>query len=205
MGRPISYKPEQLLGDVTELFWRKGYFATSVADLVKTTGLNPGSIYNAYGNKVGLLEASLEFYGDRSIKRARKSMGQSPNIEKAVSGFFQRLIDSMVEDPDAKGCFLVNTWLELASHNVSIKSRIQSIFDGIEREFREALVRAQTRGGLKQEANPQVLAKYLMMSIWGLRVMGRMNPERAQLEAVANQSMAALRAVVVKHDFDLAL
>ena len=205
MGRPISYKPEQLLGDVTELFWRKGYFATSIADLVKTTGLNPGSIYNAFGNKMGLLEASLEFYGDRSIKRARKSLSQSPDVEKAISAFFQRLIDSMVEDPDAKGCFLVNTWLELASHNESIKPRIQSIFDGIEREFSEALISAQNRGDLKKDANPQTLAKYLMMSIWGLRVMGRMNPEKAQLEAVANQSMAALREVMVQHDFDLAL
>ena len=204
MGRPTGFKQEQLLGDVTTLFWRKGFFSTSIADLVSTTGLNPGSLYNSFGNKLGLLDAAVEFYGQRSIKRARKSMNQYPSIERSVEAFFQLLIDSMLEDPDAKGCFLVNTWLEMAAHEEAIKARIQAIFDQIEQEFCDALSAAVTRGELNDDADPVALAKYLMMTIWGLRVMGRMNPDRAQLEQSAKYSMIALRVMVTRHDFDLA-
>jgi TetR/AcrR family transcriptional repressor of nem operon len=88
MGRPASFDPQQLLGDVTELFWKQGYFATSVADLGELTGLNPGSIYNAFGNKRGVLVASLDHYGRRSIERARTAMRGNDDIQQAIANFF---------------------------------------------------------------------------------------------------------------------
>jgi TetR/AcrR family transcriptional repressor of nem operon len=115
------------------------------------------------------------------------------------------MIEAIVEDKDAKGCFLVNTWLETAAHDDEIKAHIQTIFDCVETEFRDALVRAQKRGDIQQDADLSVLSKYLMMTIWGLRVRGRMMPNEAELRSMVDQALAAIRQVSVKRDYDLAL
>ncbi|MEH6625451.1 MAG: TetR/AcrR family transcriptional regulator [Motiliproteus sp.] len=205
MGRPASFKPQDLMEDITALFWRQGYFATSVADLGETTGLNPGSLYNAFGNKRGVLTASLEYYGRRSVDRARKALQQTDDIELAINGFFDALIDAVIEDEDAKGCFLVNTWLETAAHDDEVKAQIQRIFDGVEEQFRNALSRAQKRGMISSEADIPVLSQYLMMTIWGLRVKGRMVQNRELLQAMVEQATSAIRQVVITKDYDLAL
>ncbi len=206
MGRPASYDRDQLLDEVTELFWRQGYYSTSVTDLVKTTRLNPGSLYNAFENKQGLLQASLTWYGRRSISRARQAMQQCRDIESAVRDFFSTLVDAMIADPEARGCFLVNIWLEVACHDDAIRTQLQAIFGRIEQEFRDAFIQARKRGELKQSCDPEVLASYLMMSIWGLRVMSRGRPGREQLEAMVEQVMHAVRAASAsRDDYDVAL
>lgn len=205
MGRPASFKPQELLGDITELFWRQGYFATSVADLGETTGLNPGSLYNAFGNKRGVLVASLEYYGRRSIDRARTALQDQDDIEQAIKGFFDVMIDVIVKDEDAKGCFLVNTWLETASHDDEIKAQIQRIFDSVEEQFHSALLDAQKRGRISSTADISVLSQYLMMTIWGLRVKGRISPDRQQLQSMVYQATEAIRQVTISQDYDLAL
>ncbi len=205
MGRPASFNPQELLGDITELFWRQGYFATSVADLGETTGLNPGSLYNAFGNKRGVLIASLEYYGRRSVDRARLALQQQDDIELAISHFFDVMIDAIIDDNDAKGCFLVNTWLETAAHDDEVKAQIQRIFDSVEEQFRNALFSAQKRGNISSTADISVLSQYLMMTIWGLRVKGRMVSDREQLQAMVQQATSAVREVVISKDYDLAL
>ncbi len=205
MGRPASFKPQELLGDITELFWRQGYFATSVADLGETTGLNPGSLYNAFGNKRGVLMAALDYYGRRSIDRARNALQNQDDIEQAIKGFFDLMIDVIVEDEDTKGCFLVNIWLETASHDDEIKAQIQQIFDSVEAQFHDALLDAQKKGKISTTANIPVLSQYMMMTIWGLRVKGRITPERPVLEAMVHQATEAIRQVTISRDYDLAL
>ncbi|MCW8884023.1 MAG: TetR/AcrR family transcriptional regulator [Motiliproteus sp.] len=202
MGRPASFDPQQLLGEVTELFWKQGYFATSVADLGELTGLNPGSIYNAFGNKRGVLVASLDHYGRNSIERARTALRGSDSIDQGIGNFFDLMIAAILEDKDAKGCFLVNTWLETAAHDEEIKAHIQTIFNAVEEEFLSAFKRAQKRGEIAKDADLQVLSQYMMMTIWGLRVKGRMMPNRRDLQAMVQQAMTAVRQVMLKDDSD---
>ncbi len=205
MGRPVSFDRDQIVEDVTALFWRQGYLATSVADLVATTGLNPGSLYNAFDNKQGLLIAALDHYGHQSIQWVSNAMQQQGDIELAVQGFFDMLLDAMAGDPDAKGCFLVNCWLETAAHDVEVKDHISGMLDSIERVFFEAFQQAQKRQQIKADADPRVLAKFIMMSLCGLRVMSRMNPERSQLSAVVDQAMIVIKAALTESEYESAL
>ncbi len=62
MARPREFDRDQVVDRAVEVFWRQGFEATSIQDLVEATGLNRGSLYNTFGDKAGLFEAALERY-----------------------------------------------------------------------------------------------------------------------------------------------
>ena len=90
MPRPPGYQRSTVLGRATELFWRRGYGATSVADLVTATGLKPGSLYAAFGSKKGLFLEVLAQYNSgkfclfRDGTRRRFSTLRSRVLKSAI-------------------------------------------------------------------------------------------------------------------------
>src|SRR4051794_23423223 len=64
MGRPRGFDPDAVVDAAVEVFWRKGYEGASMADLCAATGLRPGSIYAAWGSKLGLFSAAVDRYVD---------------------------------------------------------------------------------------------------------------------------------------------
>ncbi|MEU9005459.1 helix-turn-helix domain-containing protein, partial [Streptomyces sp. NPDC048551] len=63
MPRPREFEPERVLDAAMLRFWERGYQATSIEDLVKATGVKPGSIYSVFpGGKRALFVKSLERY-----------------------------------------------------------------------------------------------------------------------------------------------
>jgi TetR/AcrR family transcriptional repressor of nem operon len=54
MARPAEFDRNDVLNKAMDVFWRTGYTATSVSDLVHATNLKPGSLYAAFNSKRGL-------------------------------------------------------------------------------------------------------------------------------------------------------
>jgi TetR/AcrR family transcriptional repressor of nem operon len=52
-----------------EVFWTKGYEATSLDDLCEATGLSRSSLYAAFGDKRDMLFKSLDLYVERRAAR----------------------------------------------------------------------------------------------------------------------------------------
>ncbi len=72
MARPREFDVDAVLDRATELFWARGYEATSVQELVDTLGVNRASLYATFGDKAQLFEAVLQPLrraGERSIAR----------------------------------------------------------------------------------------------------------------------------------------
>ncbi|HEY5717122.1 MAG TPA: TetR/AcrR family transcriptional regulator [Motiliproteus sp.] len=194
MGRPAAFDRELVVDQVTDLFWKKGYLGTSIADVVSATALKPGSIYNSFDSKQQLLMAALERYANESILRVRHSIQQNRQLQTALEQLLTDLITLAVDDPDAKGCLMLNIWLEMAAHDRVIAGYVEGIFTRIEAQIFEALEHAHTQGELRSDSDPRLLAKYLMMSIWGMQVMSRQRPPREVLEALVNQALMPIRA-----------
>src|ERR1700761_2872773 len=64
-GRPRSFCTDTALDRAMTVFWRKGYEGASLAELTEAMGINPPSLYAAFGNKEGLFRAVLERYDAR--------------------------------------------------------------------------------------------------------------------------------------------
>lgn len=192
MARPIQFERDQVLDQAMHAFWDQGYCATSMSQLVKATGLNPGSIYAAFKSKEGIFMAALDHYGEASVKRIRRSIDSADNPLDGIRSYFRQLAATAADPAAKRSCFLVNTVLELARQNPKVQQRINHHFAAVESCFVEALTAACDGGRLSPDTDTAALAAFLMSSIWGLRVLGATDPSAARADAVVNQVLRLL-------------
>jgi len=168
-----------------QAFWAKGYKATSLDDLCEATGLSRSSLYAAFGGKRALLHRSIERYGEQGVARISAALACPLPVREAIAGFVHDLIDRIVEGPGRRGCFIGNCAAELARQDRVTAARVRHSLERIEGLFHDALARARARGELATDADIRSLARFLVAGIQGLRLVGKANPDRAALEAIA--------------------
>ncbi len=171
MARPAEFDRDQVLDRAMQAFWDEGYCATSMATLTRTTELNPGSLYAAFKSKEGLFLATLDHYGKRSAEEIGHALSASNSPLEGVRSFLGRIAATAAEPDARRSCFLVNTILEVARHNPTVRERISYYLELIEGLFRQSLESARMRGELSADKDPAALAAFIMTSIWGLRVL----------------------------------
>lgn len=194
MARPVQYDREEILDKAMQTFWDQGYCATSMATLVETTDLKPGSLYAAFESKQGLFLATLDHYGARSAAKIRAHLSEAESPLEAIDAYFDRLADDIEKRRGKTSCFLVNTVLELSQRDAQIRKRINRHFGNIESAFVDALQDARARGELKAAADCGALATFLMSNIWGLRVLAGTKPTPGRARQVVGLVKQALRA-----------
>ena len=194
MARPVQYDREEILDKAMQTFWEQGYCATSMATLVETTDLKPGSLYAAFESKQGLFLATLDHYGARSAEKIRAHLSEAESPLEAIDAYFDRLADDIEKRRGKTSCFLVNTVLELSQRDAQIRKRINRHFGNIESAFVDALQDARARGELEAGTDCGALATFLMSNIWGLRVLAGTKPAPGRARQVVGLVKQALRA-----------
>ena len=196
MARTTEFNRNDVLHNAMNTFWQKGYSMTSIPNLVSSTKLNPGSIYAAFNSKEGLFLETLEYYGNQSLATVQQFISADDSPVLGIKKFFDALINKSHDD-NQKGCLLVNTILEMSSHNATIQAQANKQLKAVETELVVALSKAKDLGELSAQANPEKLAKYLMVNIWGLRVMaksGQIQNSTESKDALVDQIMSTLKA-----------
>lgn len=192
MARPAQFEREEVLEKAMQAFWNQGYCATSMADLVEVTDLKPGSLYAAFQSKEGLFMAALEHYGECSATRVERVLAEAETPLQGIRTYFRQLARNGADPQAKRSCFLVNTVLELARQNETVRELVTQHLDNIEMQFRRALEAAQADGELSPDKDPEALAAFLMTNIWGLRVLGGTAPPQERTQAVVSQLLAVL-------------
>jgi TetR/AcrR family transcriptional repressor of nem operon len=142
MARPREFDETAALDAAMECFWRRGFQATSLRDLTSSTGLTGPSLYNAFGDKQELFSRALRHYLDRTTRDRLRRLEQSFAAKEALHQFFSEIIDHSVSDRDRKGCFLVNSALEIAPHDPKCRALIAEQFATIEAFFKGRILAA---------------------------------------------------------------
>jgi TetR/AcrR family transcriptional repressor of nem operon len=192
VARPTQFEREDVLGKAMQAFWDQGYCATSMAHLVEATELKPGSLYAAFKSKEGLFLAALDHYGERSAAGIERVLAEADSPLEGIRTYFRQLAENAANTKGKRSCFLVNTVLELARQNETVRARVTRHLDTIEAHFRQALEAAQADGELSPDKNPGALAACLMSNIWGLRVLGGTAPTPERAQAIVKQILQLL-------------
>lgn len=195
MARTVEFNRDDVLQNAMNTFWKKGYSMTSIPNLVSATKLNPGSIYAAFHSKEGLFIETLDFYGKRSLSTLQQFIQNAESPLNGIEDFFYALINKTDEE-NCQGCLVVNTLLEMSSHNPKIQAQANKQIIAIETELLNVLEVAQKQGELSKDANSEALAKYLMVNIWGLRVMAKSgylnNDDSVSKETIVDEILSNL-------------
>ena len=187
-----SFDEELALNKAMQVFWKKGFKATSIADLIKGTGVNRGSLYNAFGGKQALFETVLVKY-DRDRRRTRLAELEALNNPKqAIFNFFDTLVVDTLADTEKKGCFLINSASEISNHDEHVAGISRNGIREIEAFFRRCVEVGQVRGLISTELNPEVTANALLANLVAIRVLGRGTLNEDALRSIANTAKQSI-------------
>ena len=193
MARPREFDEAAALEAAMECFWRRGYEATSLRDLTSSMGLTAPSLYNAFGGKQELFSRALERYLDRTTRDRLRRLEQSLGPKAALHRFFAEIIEHSVSDRQRKGCFLINSALEIAPHDAECRAVITEQFNDIEAFFRRCILKAQADDTVSSDVDADDTARLLLGVLLGVRVLARTKPERAMMEGVVRPALALLK------------
>lgn len=192
MARPREFDADSALESAMQVFWAKGYEATSLDDLCDATGLSRSSLYGAFGDKRDLLLRSLDRYSERGGARIAAMLERPLPIRENLAALLREFIDQIVAGPGRRGCFIGNCAAELARHDREAMARVRASLARNEATFRDALIRAKAGGEIPSTADVEALARFLTSSFQGLRLVGKVSPDRAALEDIAAVMLCCL-------------
>jgi TetR/AcrR family transcriptional repressor of nem operon len=167
MPRPTEFDTERALDRALLLFWRKGYQATSLADLTEAMGIGRGSFYAAFGDKRALFEACLDRFARRTQAILLEAMRERAPLD-GLQWFLERHLHGHDPRSASLGCLLVNTVLELAGVDDALGERASRHLSDVQTLFESGLARA---GCAPERARE--LAALLMRLNEGVRVASR--------------------------------
>ncbi len=193
MPRSPEYDRTAVVEQAMIVFWERGYGKTSISDLVGATGLQPGSLYAAFGNKKGLFLEVIEQYNQQFIARIRDVRERPGAAIDKIGALLQQIVEEQASGHDHRGCLTVNAMLEMAQHDSEIGDHLCGYSRYMARAFESLVSDAQAEGQIAANRDANALAEFLMNNIWGLRVMCKSRPTEASLQAVVDGVMAALR------------
>lgn len=177
MARPRAFNESKVLTAVVDAFWSRGYEGTSTRDLVKCTGLNQPSLYNAYGDKRSLYRRSLEHYLDSSVRDRIRRLEVLPNPGLAITEFFAEVLNRTLTDPLHRGCLLVNAALEATAEDPELRQAVATELDAIRTFFRDRLHVFSEQLGREASIDACQGSNHLLCVLLGVRVLARVSPD----------------------------
>lgn len=190
MARHKEFNQQDALDKAMETFWQHGYEGTSIQDLVKSMGINRGSLYDTFGNKHSLYLAAIAHYDETIVQKIVNCLNAPDASKQVIIDYFDELVERALDDQTRCGCFMTNAAVELCPHDTEATKRIKTNLQRIENAFYRALQRAKAKGEIKSTKELKALAHYLTCLLQGLRVTAKVNPKREVLEDIVQVALS---------------
>ncbi|GHG93506.1 TetR/AcrR family transcriptional regulator [Pseudodonghicola xiamenensis] len=199
MARKASYDRDEVLQKALELFWAKGYHATSLKDLEVALDMRPGSIYAAFGSKEALFAETLKRYAERSQVQFDRTIAGAPTPLAGLAAHV-RALGCPPEDkaPPSRACMLVKTLLETPDDGVELRRLTEERMQGIEAGFATVFRAARDAGQIAPDSDPERLARRLQAAVFGLRAYAQRSDAGGRTAELAEDIARDLEALAVR-------
>jgi TetR/AcrR family transcriptional repressor of nem operon len=184
MGRPKSFDKEQVLQKALDVFWTKGYSQTSMDDLTDAMDIQRKSLYNTFTDKKNLYRLTLNLYKSQ-MKDRFKQIVESDKDTKTQLKDILKLI--MIQGE--KGCFILNTSIELSNIDQELQSFTSSYFLDIKKLFSRVIVNGQVNGEVSLEKNPDTMASIFLNTWLACLVLVKSGYKSNEIEDIINQTV----------------
>lgn len=192
VGRPREFDRDMVLAAVVELFWEKGFAATSIGDVVERTGLSKSSLYGAFESKEALYRTALDRYLDDHRAMVDTMLVHGARGLADIDEFFDRIGDQVAETGESRGCLAVNTSTELGTTEPSLVELGAQHRDFLRQGFTAALERAAVSGDFDPR-RIATTANVLVSTVLGLAVMVRGGADLGEIRLHLESAKGSLR------------
>jgi len=195
MARPRAYDPDEAVKAAMQVFWQKGFVATSMADIYAATGLKPGNLYATFTDKETLFRRAFQAYSEQF----RATLQVESRGRQAILDWLDVQARLATDDPQRKGCLIVNTLAEREAHAPATRALADARLAEIRTFFRDHLENATLAHELAPDADRDSLADFLTGMVLAIMAMGRAGASAAMIRnatEIAKQSLVeATKAV----------
>lgn len=185
MARTKAFDEEQVIQQAMELFRRHGYEATSIRDLVTHLGVSSSSLYSTFGDKDALFMLALERHSQLERARIHRQLADATDPRAAIEALFAQTINWLLSEELPYGSLTLRAAVELGLNKAVIAAFLSAYLDELVALFTGFLEDAVRRGRLTLADPAADVARYLLLALFTLSLLGQMHPERAQLERYA--------------------
>ncbi len=194
MARPRTFNEHEVTENIRNLFWKKGYADTSIADLEAATGLKRTSLYAAFGDKQSLYLTALKSYKSMTTEILKQHFSDSKQPLESIKSVLVSSVCNASDDPECKGCFFINAGAERFNECKDTSQIISTNRQQLIAIFEGQLGIAQQLGALSPDASIEKLAVYLYTLYTGLILSTKKGATKQELMDVIEVSMKPLEA-----------
>ncbi|MEV6034417.1 TetR/AcrR family transcriptional regulator [Nonomuraea sp. NPDC052116] len=192
MGRPREFSDRAVVDAAMEVFWEKGYEATSTQDLCERTGLGRGSLYNAFGSKHRLYEEAIRRYAETKAEAQLAMLAEPGSVRARLRDLMLGVIDADMADPGRRGCLALNAATESSGRTEAVAGLVRRQFTDLEQALQRLVEIGQSTGELSSDRPPRQVARAFQSAYYGLRVLAKVTGDRDALLDVVDGAVAAL-------------
>jgi TetR/AcrR family transcriptional regulator, transcriptional repressor for nem operon len=179
-----QFDESEMLGEALGVFWRKGLRATTMQDIAQASGVQRGSLYNAYGGKEEIFLLAFDSYVGRFLDNIRHALDSTPNPEQGLRALFDAAIASMTSGSPARGCLSTRTATESAAlDDPRLQERLRGMLDELRRIVLATFSTDAARARLA--VSPEEAADLVVTFTRGLAVMERVYQDADHLDRIA--------------------
>jgi TetR/AcrR family transcriptional repressor of nem operon len=192
MARNKAFDETQVLDKAVEIFWSQGYNCTSANDLVNTLGLSRSSLYDTYGDKHALFVQALKRYKQELGGKLIEMIEQTEDVKATITEILQMIVEQDRSAINPKGCFMVNTAVELSGTDPEIANIVNGNRVDIEKALQSVIKIGQEKGQLSSKHDSIALARYFINTFFGLRISIKFNNDPKILKDIIEVSLSIL-------------
>lgn len=187
MAKPAQFDRDVVIQKALNLYWKKGYHATSMRNLQDVVDLRPGSIYSAFGSKEGLFSEVLKQYVQSSLAGLLAFQKSNDSPLCALKLFIKSSINGDNCSVPSGMCMLVKTVAELTEENGELLAQARHYLEMLEAAFADLFAQAIKLGELDDTSEPVYLARILQIQLMGLKTYSHAKPTNIDTNQVIDE------------------
>lgn len=192
MARTRAFDEQEALDGAMHLFWRQGYGAASLNDLLDATDLSKSSFYETFGNKRDLLIAALKRYDESPMAALTEPLRRSDPGRAQIEQTFRNAVRHALSAEGQRGCFVNNCLCEIGAQDPEVRKAAREVLDTLESALANAVANGQKNGTVTSQEKPRATARFLVNTLSGINVAAKWKPGKAVLDDIVRVALRAL-------------
>ncbi|WP_317932399.1 TetR/AcrR family transcriptional regulator [Halioxenophilus sp. WMMB6] len=191
-GRPISFDKAQLVDSVMHKFWELGYNKVSLNEIAKDHGLTRASLYHSFDSKEALFLQALQLYLQRAPDVLLEHSREPEQVGSLLFALFDSICKARAEDPQRRGCLVLNCMHELITTDSPLADHMQAILTRRQGQMKALVERAQRNGEINPGVDAELTGNMVINFLFGLNTFSKTCTDEQQLLALCEAFLNSL-------------